>query len=183
MGIESPVHLIFIGIVALLVLGPKRLPEVARALGHGLREFREAMNMDGEQTIEHAPIAAQPPVASAAQEWTAQAPAQGDPLADSFSRVQATQPQAASGPDLADADVLDHAVLDPSAPDHALADSVAPDRTAEDAAAADSAAVNAAAVDPAAVDAVAVDPAAVDAAAVDPERQVPSGDAPDGRSL
>lgn len=43
MGIESPVHLLFIGAVALLVLGPKRLPEVARALGKGMREFREAM--------------------------------------------------------------------------------------------------------------------------------------------
>ena len=49
MGIESPVHLIFIGVVALLVLGPKRLPEVARALGHGLREFRDAMSLEGEQ--------------------------------------------------------------------------------------------------------------------------------------
>ncbi|MBA3809241.1 MAG: twin-arginine translocase TatA/TatE family subunit, partial [Solirubrobacterales bacterium] len=44
MGLENPVHLIFIGIIALLVLGPKRLPELARALGHGLREFREAVS-------------------------------------------------------------------------------------------------------------------------------------------
>jgi len=44
MGIENPVHLIFLGAVALLVLGPKRLPEVARSLGRGIREFREAMN-------------------------------------------------------------------------------------------------------------------------------------------
>jgi TatA/E family protein of Tat protein translocase len=43
MGIENPVHLLFIGAVALLVLGPKRLPEVARALGQGIREFRAAM--------------------------------------------------------------------------------------------------------------------------------------------
>ena len=43
MGIENPVHLLFLGGVALLVLGPKRLPEVARSLGRGLREFREAM--------------------------------------------------------------------------------------------------------------------------------------------
>jgi sec-independent protein translocase protein TatA len=43
MGIENPVHLIFLGAVALLVLGPKRLPEVARSLGRGIREFREAM--------------------------------------------------------------------------------------------------------------------------------------------
>jgi sec-independent protein translocase protein TatA len=43
MGIENPVHLLFIGAVALLVLGPKRLPALARALGHGIREFREAI--------------------------------------------------------------------------------------------------------------------------------------------
>jgi sec-independent protein translocase protein TatA len=44
MGIESPVHLIFIAAIALIVLGPKRLPDLARSLGHGMREFREAMN-------------------------------------------------------------------------------------------------------------------------------------------
>jgi sec-independent protein translocase protein TatA len=48
MGLENPVHLLFIGIIALLVLGPKRLPELARALGHGLREFREAVSQQGE---------------------------------------------------------------------------------------------------------------------------------------
>ena len=48
MGIENPVHLLFIGAVALVVLGPKRLPELARALGKGMREFREAMNGEGE---------------------------------------------------------------------------------------------------------------------------------------
>jgi sec-independent protein translocase protein TatA len=45
-GIESPVHLLFLGAVALVVLGPKRLPEVARALGKGMREFREAISME-----------------------------------------------------------------------------------------------------------------------------------------
>ncbi len=44
MGIESPVHLLFLGVVALIVLGPKRLPELARALGKGMAEFREALN-------------------------------------------------------------------------------------------------------------------------------------------
>jgi sec-independent protein translocase protein TatA len=43
MGIENPVHLLFIGAVALIVLGPKRLPELARALGKGVREFRESI--------------------------------------------------------------------------------------------------------------------------------------------
>jgi sec-independent protein translocase protein TatA len=48
MGIENPVHLLFIGAIALIVLGPRRLPELARALGKGMREFREAMNGEGE---------------------------------------------------------------------------------------------------------------------------------------
>lgn len=50
MGIESPVHLAFIAIVALIVLGPKRLPEVARALGQGIREFRGAMEAAANPT-------------------------------------------------------------------------------------------------------------------------------------
>ncbi len=49
MGIENPVHLIFIAAVALVVLGPKRLPEMARALGKGVREFREAMSGEAEE--------------------------------------------------------------------------------------------------------------------------------------
>ncbi|HEX5851817.1 MAG TPA: twin-arginine translocase TatA/TatE family subunit [Solirubrobacteraceae bacterium] len=49
MGIENPVHLLFIAIVALLVLGPKRLPDLARALGHGIREFREAVSQQSER--------------------------------------------------------------------------------------------------------------------------------------
>ncbi len=48
MGIENPIHLLFIAIIALIVLGPKRLPELARALGHGIREFREAVSQQGE---------------------------------------------------------------------------------------------------------------------------------------
>jgi TatA/E family protein of Tat protein translocase len=52
MGIENPVHLLFIVVVALVVLGPKRLPEVARALGKGMREFRQAMSGEGEEGSE-----------------------------------------------------------------------------------------------------------------------------------
>ncbi len=46
MGIENPLHLLFIAVVALVVLGPKRLPDLARALGKGIREFRESMSID-----------------------------------------------------------------------------------------------------------------------------------------
>ncbi len=40
-GIGMP-ELLVILVVALLVLGPKRLPEVARSLGRGMAEFRRA---------------------------------------------------------------------------------------------------------------------------------------------
>jgi sec-independent protein translocase protein TatA len=41
--IIQPTHLLFILVVALLVLGPKRLPEVGRSLGKGIRDFRGAL--------------------------------------------------------------------------------------------------------------------------------------------
>jgi TatA/E family protein of Tat protein translocase len=42
-GIENPLHLLFIAAVALIVLGPKRLPALARALGQAVREFRASL--------------------------------------------------------------------------------------------------------------------------------------------
>jgi sec-independent protein translocase protein TatA len=49
--ILQPSHLIFILIVALLFLGPKRLPSAGRALGQSLREFKGSLmgeHADGE---------------------------------------------------------------------------------------------------------------------------------------
>lgn len=48
--ILQPTHLIFIFVVALLVLGPKRLPEVGRSLGKGIRDFRGALSGLEEET-------------------------------------------------------------------------------------------------------------------------------------
>lgn len=42
-GIGMP-ELLVILVVALLVLGPKKLPEIARSLGRGMAEFRRASN-------------------------------------------------------------------------------------------------------------------------------------------
>jgi sec-independent protein translocase protein TatA len=39
----GPLELLVIGVIALLVLGPKRLPEAARSLGRGMRELKEAV--------------------------------------------------------------------------------------------------------------------------------------------
>jgi TatA/E family protein of Tat protein translocase len=46
--ILQPTHLLFVLVVALLVLGPKRLPEVARTLGKGIRDFRGAISGDND---------------------------------------------------------------------------------------------------------------------------------------
>jgi TatA/E family protein of Tat protein translocase len=68
MGIENPVHLLFFAIVALVVLGPKRLPELARAVGKGVREFREAI---GSESAVAPPPPVLPQVVPTAQSPTA----------------------------------------------------------------------------------------------------------------
>ncbi|HVR05424.1 MAG TPA: twin-arginine translocase TatA/TatE family subunit [Solirubrobacteraceae bacterium] len=50
MGLDNPVHLLFVAAVALIFLGPKRLPELTRAAGKGIREFRESLN--GEEPVQ-----------------------------------------------------------------------------------------------------------------------------------
>jgi sec-independent protein translocase protein TatA len=42
-GLLQPTHLIILLIVALVFLGPKRLPEAGRALGQGLKEFKNSI--------------------------------------------------------------------------------------------------------------------------------------------
>ncbi len=53
--ILQPTHLLFILVIALLVLGPKRLPEVGRSLGRGLRDFRMAISGDEPEQPETLP--------------------------------------------------------------------------------------------------------------------------------
>jgi sec-independent protein translocase protein TatA len=43
-SILEPSHLLLILVIALLVLGPKRLPDAGRALGQGLREFKTSIS-------------------------------------------------------------------------------------------------------------------------------------------
>jgi sec-independent protein translocase protein TatA len=37
-------ELLMLGLLALLLFGPKRLPEMGRGLGHGLREFKSSVS-------------------------------------------------------------------------------------------------------------------------------------------
>jgi sec-independent protein translocase protein TatA len=70
MGLENPLHIAIILMVVLLVFGAKRLPEMGKGLGEGMRGFKSAIS--GESHQEPAPslqqlAAAEPaPVASPA---------------------------------------------------------------------------------------------------------------------
>ena len=68
----GPGELIIVLLIALLVLGPKKLPEVGRSLGKGLREFKEGINEDdvadaatAEEDVRDLPPAAPAPEAAA----------------------------------------------------------------------------------------------------------------------
>jgi sec-independent protein translocase protein TatA len=42
----GPMELVVVLIIALVVLGPKRLPEAGRSLGKGMREFKDSLSGD-----------------------------------------------------------------------------------------------------------------------------------------
>lgn len=47
-------ELLLLGIVLLLLFGPKRLPEMGRSLGRGMREFKESVTNEGPKNEEPA---------------------------------------------------------------------------------------------------------------------------------
>jgi sec-independent protein translocase protein TatA len=42
-GLFQPQHLLIILVVALLVFGPRKLPELGKGLGDGIRNFKDSM--------------------------------------------------------------------------------------------------------------------------------------------
>ena len=58
MGLDNPLHIAFLLVILLLVFGAKRLPEMGRSLGSGLRGFKESIN--GEHAPELTAAAAMP---------------------------------------------------------------------------------------------------------------------------
>jgi len=43
-GLTQPWHIVLILLIALLLFGGKRLPEIGRSLGSGMREFKDAIS-------------------------------------------------------------------------------------------------------------------------------------------
>jgi sec-independent protein translocase protein TatA len=46
LGLDNPIHLLFLLVLLLLVFGAKRLPEMGKSLGSGLRGFKESISGD-----------------------------------------------------------------------------------------------------------------------------------------
>jgi sec-independent protein translocase protein TatA len=49
MGLDNPLHIAFLVVILLLVFGAKRLPEIGRSLGGGMREFKESITGEAKQ--------------------------------------------------------------------------------------------------------------------------------------
>ena len=93
MGALSPWHIAIVVIVGLLVFGPKKLPELGRGVGSGLRDFRKGLSGEADAaTVETpvaqaAPVAAEAPVTPAEAAPAAAAPASAAPASAPTSTV------------------------------------------------------------------------------------------------
>ncbi len=59
LGLDNPIHIAFVLVLVLLVFGAKRLPEMGKSLGAGLRGFKESIG--GEEPAERITAAQQAP--------------------------------------------------------------------------------------------------------------------------
>jgi sec-independent protein translocase protein TatA len=75
MGLDNPLHIAFLVVILLLVFGAKRLPEIGRSLGSGMREFKDSVSGESKQPALTQSTQQQPPQ-QAAPAPAAQAPAE-----------------------------------------------------------------------------------------------------------
>jgi sec-independent protein translocase protein TatA len=59
-GLDNPVHIALIALLVLLVFGAKRLPEIGRSLGAGMRGFRQSIAGETDAGDEPAGLPATP---------------------------------------------------------------------------------------------------------------------------
>jgi sec-independent protein translocase protein TatA len=82
MGLDNPIHIAFLVVILLLVFGAKRLPEIGRSLGSGMREFKDSVSPGHTETHQQPALtqqAAQQPQAPVAQPAPVQVPVAAPP--------------------------------------------------------------------------------------------------------
>jgi sec-independent protein translocase protein TatA len=67
MGLDNPLHIAFLVVILLLVFGAKRLPEIGRSLGSGMREFKQSVTGEGGSHQQAPPLPAAEPQAQSSQ--------------------------------------------------------------------------------------------------------------------
>jgi sec-independent protein translocase protein TatA len=97
MGLDNPLHIAFLVVILLLVFGAKRLPEIGRSLGSGMREFKESISGETKQPAQPTLTQATPPPA-AAQPPAAAPPAATQPAAEAFGTPAPEQAQVPAEP-------------------------------------------------------------------------------------
>jgi sec-independent protein translocase protein TatA len=75
----GPLELAIVLIIALVVFGPKRLPELGRSLGRGIREFRGSVSGDNHEPERTEAI--EPPESEAEQKAEAEKSAEAETVA------------------------------------------------------------------------------------------------------
>jgi sec-independent protein translocase protein TatA len=88
MGSLSPWHIAVVVIVGLLIFGPKKLPELGRGVGSGLRDFRKGLSGEADDTPAPVVEAASTPVVQTTTAVAAEAPvAEAVPVAEAAAPV------------------------------------------------------------------------------------------------
>jgi sec-independent protein translocase protein TatA len=88
MGLDNPVHIAFLVVILLLVFGAKRLPEIGRSLGSGMREFKDSISGEAKQ----------PTLNAAAQQQQQPQPVAQPPVAQPVASPAPPPPQAPAEP-------------------------------------------------------------------------------------
>jgi sec-independent protein translocase protein TatA len=76
MGLDNPLHILLLLVVVLLVFGAKRLPEIGRSLGDGMRGFKDSLHGEVLHTVslEHSPETVSAPLSTLAPSHVPTAP-------------------------------------------------------------------------------------------------------------
>jgi sec-independent protein translocase protein TatA len=64
LGLDNPIHIAFLLILLLLVFGAKRLPEMGRSLGAGMRGFKDSLTGETAEPSNLASLPASPVTAA-----------------------------------------------------------------------------------------------------------------------